>query len=233
MSAPETPPQALPPLRLDRRTALVWIGAVAAAIGGGEYFGLGGEPKPITGPGYGRDPNLTDPAQYWPRTLTAEQLATIGALCDFILPAEGPAPSATALAVHEFIDEWVSAPYPDQAADRLLFLDGLDWLNRDARRRANAASFTVAAPKVRQAILGDLADGTSSGKMAPKGFYARIRRLTIGAYYTTEAGFKDIGYIGNVAMDSYPGPSAEVLAALESAYQKLGLTGEVARPAPG
>lgn len=53
---------------------------------------------------------------------------------------------------------------------------------------------------------------------------ARIRRLTIGAYYTTEAGFRDIGYIGNVAMESYPGPSSEVLAALDRAYMKLGLS---------
>jgi hypothetical protein len=203
---------------------LIWVGAVAAAIGGAEYLQLGSGRDPITGPGYGRDPNLTDPTQYWPRTLTAGQLATIGALCDFILPAEGSTPSATGLAVHEFIDEWVSAPYPDQAADRLLVLDGLDWLDGDAKRRANAASFAATTPKVRQAILTDLADGTSSGKMAPKGFYARIRRLTIGAYYTTEAGFKDIGYIGNVAMESYPGPSAEVLAALDAAYIKLGLS---------
>ena len=230
MSAPEG---TLPPLKLDRRTALVWVGAVAAAIGGAEYFGLSGEPKPITGPGYGRDPNLVDPVAYWPRTLDAAQLAIIAQLCDFILPAEGAAPAASALAVHEFIDEWVSAPYPDQAADRLLILDGLDWLNRDARRRANAASFTAASPAVREAILTDLATATSSGKMAPKGFYGRIRRLVIGAYYTTEAGFKDLGYIGNVALSSYPGPSPEVLAALDRAYEKLGLTGEIRASSAG
>jgi hypothetical protein len=219
----ETENTAPPPMELDRRTALVWMGLVAAAIGGAEYYGLGKAPEPITGPGYGRDPNLVDPAQYWPRTLDAGQLAAIGQLCDFILPAEGAAPSATTLKVHEFIDEWVSAPYPDQAKDRLLILDGLDWMNRDARRRANAASFAAAGKEMRDAILTDLADGTASGKVAPKGFYARVRKLVIGAYYTTEAGFKDIGYIGNVALSAYPGPSPEVLAALDAAYVKLGL----------
>jgi hypothetical protein len=221
VSAPEEPGP--PPMELDRRTALVWVGLVAAAIGGAEYFGLGSEPKPITGPGYGRDPNLVDPGQYWSRTLDAEQLACIAQLCDFILPVEGAAPSASALKVHEFVDEWISAPYPDQAADRLLVLAGIDWMNGDARRRANAPRFTAAGAEVRHALLTDLADGTASGKIAPAGFYARIRRLVIGAYYTTEAGFKDIGYIGNVALSSYPGPSPEVLAALDAASEKLGL----------
>ena len=45
----------------------------------------------------------------------------------------------------------------------------------------------------------------------------------IGAYYTTEAGFKDLGYIGNVSRPTDPGPSAEVKAALERELAKLGL----------
>ena len=45
----------------------------------------------------------------------------------------------------------------------------------------------------------------------------------IGAYYTTEAGFKDIGYIGNVARPDDPGPSDEVKAHLERAFKQLGL----------
>jgi hypothetical protein len=54
-------------------------------------------------------------------------------------------------------------------------------------------------------------------------FFRRFRALTIGAYYTTEAGFKDIGYIGNVSRASDPGPSDAVKAALEIRLQKLGL----------
>jgi len=56
-----------------------------------------------------------------------------------------------------------------------------------------------------------------------KAFWKKFRGLTIGAYYTTEAGFKDIGYIGNVPRSSDPGPSAEVKAVLEREFQKLGL----------
>jgi hypothetical protein len=54
-------------------------------------------------------------------------------------------------------------------------------------------------------------------------FFISFRKLTIGAYYTTKEGFKDIGYIGNVARVSDPGPSEAVKAALERELKKLGL----------
>jgi hypothetical protein len=54
-------------------------------------------------------------------------------------------------------------------------------------------------------------------------FFKRFRYLTVGAYFTTEAGFKDIGYIGNVSRPSDPGPSEDVKAVLERELKKLGL----------
>jgi hypothetical protein len=61
------------------------------------------------------------------------------------------------------------------------------------------------------------------GMAAAHSFFRRIRSLTVGAYYTTEIGFKEIGYIGNVALDSYPGPSDEVKAVLDNELKKLGI----------
>lgn len=206
--------------QVDRRTAMKWAGAVAAvlAAGGGYYaFQPGTEPERELPAGYGRDPRLIGATTPWPRTLSADQLASVSALCDFILPAEGEAPSASAIGVHELIDEWVSAPYPDQIADRTLFLAGLDWMDQEAGRKG-AKSFAKANPQAKAAILE-----TAAGAGAPKGFYTRFRRVVIGAYYTTEQGFADIGYIGNQALKAYPEPSAEVLAALDRAYSQLGI----------
>ena len=115
-------------------------------------------------------------------------------------PATATAPAASALGIPDFIDEWVSAPYPDQLKDRPLIRDGLHALGG----KTDAATF---------AALASAADP----------FFKRFRWLVIGAYYTTEAGFKDIGYIGNIARESDPGPSDEVKAALERELAKLGL----------
>jgi hypothetical protein len=105
----------------------------------------------------------------------------------------------------------VSAPYPDQVEDRPVIREGLKALvpavvRGDAGRRAAAL-----------AALPRAADDDT------RTFFQRFRALTIGAYYTTEAGFKDIGYIGNEVRASDPGPSAEVRAVVEERLKALGL----------
>jgi len=194
--------------KIDRRTALAWIGVVGAAtaVGAGVVvYGpkVGGQAE---AKGYGTDPKLVTPEKApWPRLLSDAELQAAAILADFILPASGTAPAASALGVPDFIDEWVSAPYPDQLKDRPVIRDGLK-----ALAKAGAAE--------RPAAMAALQAGDGA-------FFKRFRALTIGAYYTTEEGFKDIGYIGNIAREADEGPSAEVKAALEVQLGKLGLKG--------
>jgi hypothetical protein len=143
--------------------------------------------------------------------MTPDQLTTAAILADYILPASANAPSASSLGVPDFIDEWVSAPYPDQVKDRPVVMNGLNALGAKVLK-ASAAD--------RAAALAALPKATDAATQA---FWKKVRHLTIGAYYTTEAGFKDIGYIGNVPRTSDPGPSDEVKAHLDRAFQQLGL----------
>jgi len=211
--APEPEPEAYV-AKIDRRTALAWVGVVGAAtaVGAGVVvYGpkMGGQR--VTH-GYGTDPKLTKPEKApWSRIMIPAQLQTAAILADFILPASGSAPSASSLGVPDFIDEWVSAPYPDQLKDRPVILNGLNALSGKVLKVAAAE---------RAAALTAL---PAAADAATRAFWKKFRHLTIGAYYTTEAGFKDIGYIGNVPRTSDPGPSAEVKAALEAAFKKLGL----------
>ena len=195
--------------RIDRRTALTWIGVVgaatAAASAGVVLYGprTGGKPAAT---GYGTDPKLNPPVKApWPRIMTPAQLQAAAMLADYILPASATAPSASALGIPDFIDEWISAPYPDQVKDRPIILDGLQALG-PGFMRSDAAR--------RTATLSALPSSA---------FFKRFRALTIGAYYTTEAGFRDIGYIGNVARAADPGPSNDVKAVIERELIKLGL----------
>ncbi len=199
--------------KIDRRTALAWVGVVGAAtaVGGVVVYGpkMGLERSTR---GYGTDPKLAKPEKApWSRIMIRGQLQAAAILADYILPASGAAPSASSLGVPDFIDEWVSAPYPDQVKDRPVILNGLNAL---------AGKVLNASPDQRKAALAAL---PTSSDPNTKAFWKKFRGLTIGAYYTTEVGFKDIGYIGNVARPSDPGPSAEVKAALEAQLKKLGL----------
>lgn len=173
--------------------------------------------------GYGTDPDLSSPVVPWSRTMTTAQLETSAALCDFILPADVQSPAASEVGVHDFIDEWVSAPYPQQQRDRQIILGGLEWLERQSRTRFNT-SFASAAEADATALLDNIAYADSAAADLGN-FFERFRYLAVGAFYTTEAGTDDIGYIGNVPIGgNYPGPSDEAMAHLAGVLEQLGLS---------
>jgi hypothetical protein len=152
------------------------------------------------------------PGDLWPLTLTSEQRATAAVLCDLIIPADARSPSASSVGVVEFIDEWVSAPYEAQRADRKIVLEGLQWLDQEAKRRFSKAFHQLDASQQRQ--LGDDICYVPKAKPQFKQaavFFARYRDLTAGGFYTTPQGRNDLQYIGNVPLASFNGPPVEVL----------------------
>ncbi len=122
---------------IDRRTAIRWVLAAGAAAQLPDVA-FAGEQLPATAAGYGKDPNLLKTyaaGDLWPLALTDAQKRTTRVLCDLIIPADETSPAASAVAVPEFIDEWISAPYPDCRRDRETIARGLAWLDVEAQRR--------------------------------------------------------------------------------------------------
>ena len=140
-------------------------------------------------------------------------------LCDIIMPADEFSPSASSLNVHDFVDEWISSPYPAQKADRKIILEGLDLLDEKAVRRGQP-NFVSLKPKDQLVICEDLArKARTDVRRFPGSFFYRLRNLIAGGYYTTPAGTKDIGYRGNVPQAEWNGPPAEVLKKLNLSPQ--------------
>jgi hypothetical protein len=217
---------------VDRRMTLRWL---AAGVAAGQIAACGDnkvsnglawpEPPPITAKGYGKDPNLNEPTVPWPLTMTRQELLTTAALADLIMPAEGDAPSASEVGVPAFVNEWVSAPYPDQQAQRKLIIPGLSWLDNEAATRGGQ-KFSHASTDVQKAIADDIAfkDRVKPGLEKPAEFFTRMRSLTMGAYYTTPEGWKAIGYPGNrPGTGPYPGPTPEALAHIKGVIEGMGL----------
>ena len=205
----------------DRRTTIKWMLAAAAAMPLKHQRAWGQEitAQPAAR-GYGTDPNLTKlyhPGDVWPLTLSAVERRTAQALCNVILPDDGRSPDATSVGVVDFIDEWVSAPYPRQLTDRPVILEGLAWMDAEASLRF-AKGFAELDESRQHAICDDICyEPNAQPKFArAAAFFARYRDLTVGAFYSTPTGWKDIGYIGNVPLAKFDGPPADLL-------QKLGL----------
>jgi hypothetical protein len=212
---------------LDRRTALQWVMAASAlhalprhaAAGANKIVRYDSESK-----GYGTDPNLLQPVMPWERTMTPHQLQLTAVLSDLILPGTAGAPAPSVIGIPDFVDEWISAPYPDQRRDRSVILAGLAGLDREATRRWQRGFLELDQQPRRQILETASTSRGNSASPNANGFFRRFRFLVVSAYYTTPEGFRDIGYTGNVAMSTYPAPTKEEIALLDKELGKLGLS---------
>lgn len=219
-----------PLVTVDRRITLKWLmGAMAAgqlaACGQGAKGLSWPELEAIKAAGIGEDPDLINPVVPWPLTLSPAQLELITELVDLILPGEGTIPAPSQVGVPAFINEWVSAPYPDQHRDRVLIVNGLAWLDEESKVRTGAP-FVRAEARAQTGILDDIAfrEKVKPGLEKPAEFFGRLRSLTLGAFYTTNEGWADIGYMGNrPSTGDYAGPSPEALAHIKGVIEAMGL----------
>jgi hypothetical protein len=212
--------------RIDRRQALRWIGAAAAAAA---VSPLASAPSRLLAqsqsPGtpfqnraqrIGWDPVLNKvyhPGELWPLSFNASQRRAASALVDLILPPDHDVDKLPSdIGVQDFIDEWVSSPYDETAKDRTVILEGLDWLDAEAQRRFQRDFADL--PEVQKCAIADDICGKVPLKQElqdPQHFFSRFRDLAASGYYTTPQGWKDIGYVGNVPTLDFAGPTPEAL----------------------
>ena len=126
--------------------------------------------------------------------------------------------------VPDVIDEWVSAPYEAQHNDRELILNGLQWLDDEANRRFNKA-FMEAGEEEQTRIIDDIAYSEKADDPEFEHavlFFAKLRTLVFGGYFTSPEGMEDIGYMGNTPiLGDYPGPSKEAMTHLNEIIANL------------
>ena len=208
MNAPESP-------RLSRREAIQWVLAASASVALLHQQTFAEDAAAVTAKPYGTDPLLNHvykPGELWPLTLSAEQHRTVTALCDLIIPADDRSPAASAVGVPDFIDEWISAPYPNQQTDRVVVLDGLKWLEAECQKRFSKGFADLSTDQ--QTQVADAIAWLPRAKAEHKAgaqFFSVFRNLTASGFYTTPTGLKDIGFIGNVALNKFPEVPKEVL----------------------
>jgi len=205
---------------MDRRTTLKWVLAVGASVPALMAHATPSSRTPAPGAGYGPDPDLTPsyPKRHlWPLLLSDAEKRTARVLCDLIIPADDISPSASEVGVVEFLDEWLSAPYPTQLKDRQVVRDGFAWLNSHSRQRFkhDFADLNLSQHVDICDAICDVAKAAPDLETAAE-FFARLRLLIAGGFYSTPVGRRDLGYIGNVALTSFEGPPEELL-------QQLGL----------
>jgi len=202
-------------VHIDRRTTLKWLGA-ALAFSAHHGKSLAGTYLP-SAKGYGTDPDINQvkPIE-WDRLMSEHELKQTALLADLFLPGDASSPAPSALGIHDFVDEWISAPYPEQQSDRDIVQTGLPWLDQESIRRYGS-DFTAITDAQRVELMGMMAG------MADLIFFKRLRNLVVAAYFSSDAGFKDIGYSGNVALEAFPAPTDDMMAIIDRECKALGV----------
>ncbi len=160
------------------------------------------------------DPDLLTPTVLWERSLTSDELQSLAVLCDVIIPADERSQSASQLGAHDFIDEWVSAPYEANQSDKIILREGLVWLDSEAARRfGEGMRFRELTADRHMTICNEICylQNTPPGLESAALFFDKVRDLTSTAFWTTPEGMEDLQYVGNVPLPRWDPPPPEVL----------------------
>ncbi len=142
--------------------------------------------------------------KYIPKYFSAHQYETLTWLCDAIIPKDDHSGGAIEAGAHEFIDLLTSE---NESYQRRLG-GGLFWLDNFCTDRYEKL-FLECAPEQRKEVL-DLIAYRKNAKKDPAlsqgvAFFAFLRDLTCGGFYTSKIGMADLQYIGNTAVQEFPG----------------------------
>ena len=152
------------------------------------------------------------------RFFTDSELAMLTILVDIVIPKDDVSPSASEAKVPDFIEFMMK----DKPANQTPFRGGLMWVNHRAMELFNK-SFTEISSTDRIQIIEEIAwpDKASQDAESAVKFFNLLRNLTVTGFYTSESGFKDLGYVGNTP-NVWDGVSKEVMdrygLALEEKY---------------
>ena len=208
--------------RLSRRDALRRI-ALAVAAGG---LARGIAPADAAQVHEQAESERTFSGTYTVKFFNEHEFATLERLSELIVPADEGGPSGREGGAPEFID--LLASENQELAD--IFTGGLLWLDAASRARSGEA-FAAAGESEQVALLDALVDAERNetgsdtrwatseyerfsvfGVKRPSDlrrglqFFGWARKLIVDAYYTSPAGVRDLGFVGNTAHSEYKVP---------------------------
>lgn len=153
-------------------------------------------------------------AAYAPQFFTAAEWETVRMLVDYIIPRDERSGSATEAKVPEYID-WLMADKEASESTRVAMRGGLGWLDIESSERFGKI-FVNATDAQRRSILDDIAWPKKARPEMAHGvtFFNRFRDLTASGFFSSEMGYKDVRFVGNVFNPDWKGCPPEAMAKL-------------------
>ncbi|MFL5615449.1 MAG: gluconate 2-dehydrogenase subunit 3 family protein [Gemmatimonadaceae bacterium] len=153
-----------------------------------------------------------------PAFFDAHEWATVRLLVDYVIPRDERSGSATDAKVPEFMD-FLLADKESTEASRIAIRGGLAWLDNECQHRFGK-SFVAATDAQRRSVLDDIAWPKRAKPELSHGviFFSRFRDLTASGFFSSQMGWQDVQYKGNVALPAWNGCPPAALAKLGVSY---------------
>jgi gluconate 2-dehydrogenase gamma chain len=139
-----------------------------------------------------------------PKCFSPDEYNTLCVLCEYIIPADDVSGGAVEARVPELID--LLAAENDEYQRRIA--GGIGWLNAECQDRFGAV-FSQTSSANQKAVLDLIAFRENAARVPAVSqgvsFFAFLRELTLGGYFTSEIGMKYLPYLGNRVLSNFPG----------------------------
>ena len=184
--------------KTTRRTALKQM-AESATVAAAAFPILAQNPPPESH--HSEKPVTKPAAAYKYQFFSPEQLQTLDALGETIIPTDDHSPGAKAAHTSEYIDAIVSAA---PAKTKKLWTDGLASVERAAQQRVRKPYEQCSADE-QVSILKTFAAEEHVPVSLEARFFKALKRATVDGYYTSAIGIhQDLDYQGNEALAAFP-----------------------------
>ena len=137
-----------------------------------------------------------------PRFFNPQEMATIAAISDLIIPSDEHSPGAKATGVSGFIDLMVSESSNEIKA---LWRNGLAAIERMSQQTFSTA-FSNASTEQQISLLRAVSKNERKPKTIEERFFIAIKGLTVDGYYTSAIGIhQELQYKGNAYLKEFVG----------------------------
>src|SRR5438105_14826192 len=159
-----------------------------------------------------------EPVPAAPAFFSAHEWSTVRLLVDYIIPRDERSGSATDAKVPEFLD-FLMADNDASLTSRTAMHGGLAWLDNECEHRFTK-TFVGATDAQRRQVLDDVAWPKKARAEMHYGvvFFSRFRDLTASGFFSSQMGWQDVQYRGNVALPAWNGCPPAALAKLGVSY---------------
>ena len=146
-----------------------------------------------------------DQAPYAPKFFTPHEWRTVRVLADIVIPKDERSGSATDAKAPEFVDFMLMDKETGEGS-RVQMRGGLAWLDNETRSRFNK-DFLSASDAQRKAVLDTIAYPRQAKPELAAGvaFFSRFRNSIGSAFFSSQMGWQDLRYIGNVFNPNWNG----------------------------